>query len=38
MKKQSGVYYFYNKLNDKMYIGSSKNIYNRYHTHITHLK
>lgn len=38
MKKISGIYYIKNKINNKIYIGSSKNIYNRKAQHYSELR
>lgn len=38
LRFKSGVYEIYNKINKKKYIGSSKNLYNRLHGHISCLK
>jgi group I intron endonuclease len=37
-RKKSGIYLITNLLNNKKYVGSSVNIYNRYHTHKIKLK
>ena len=38
LKNLSGIYSIFNLLNGKKYIGSSKNIYNRWHEHLHNLK
>lgn len=38
MKIISGIYYIKNKINEKIYIGSSKNIYNRKSQHYSELR
>lgn len=37
-RHKSGIYIITNLMNGKMYVGSSKNIYNRYHAHLSRLK
>lgn len=37
-KKKSGIYIIKTKINNRFYIGSAINLYNRKHTHLTHLK
>lgn len=37
-KNKSGIYVIKTKINNRFYIGSAINLYNRKHTHLTHLK
>jgi group I intron endonuclease len=37
-KNKSGIYIIKTKINNRVYIGSAINLYNRKHTHLTHLK
>lgn len=37
-KKKSGIYIIKTKINDRFYIGSAVNLYNRMHIHLTHLR
>jgi group I intron endonuclease len=37
-KNKSGIYIIKTKINNRFYIGSAINLYNRKHTHLTHLK
>jgi group I intron endonuclease len=37
-KNKSGIYIIKTKINNRFYIGSAINLYNRMHTHLTHLK
>lgn len=36
--KTSGIYFIYNKINNKVYIGSAKNLYERFHQHRNKLR
>ena len=38
LKNKSGIYIIKTKINNRFYIGSAINLYNRKHTHLTHLK
>jgi group I intron endonuclease len=38
LKNKSGIYIIKTKINNRFYIGSAINLYNRMHTHLTHLK
>jgi len=37
-KNKSGIYIIKTEINNRFYIGSAINLYNRMHTHLTHLK